>query len=351
MKVYIDESGIFSNPNNKPHAVSCIAGLIIPELEENEIFDRFRKISSNWANESGEIKGSRLDEHQVEATISLLKDYKVILEVCAIDSGIHRNGEIERHKRIQGGNLVKNITPEFHPTLVSQLRALKLKIEKMPNQLYTQFIILTELVNSILRSVMLYYCHVAPKTLGAFSWTIDAKDKQKTEYEELWSILAMGFLQTVFLNYPIKVLDTGDFGSMEKYMSQTSEIPRHLKKYAEDDVNRSSKFDIKRILTEDLDFIDSKMSTGLQIIDILVNAVRRAFNGNLQISGWGEIGNLMTKKFHGEHSIRMIMLKPETKIEIWTSVLPYFHVLKETDSRSRSALPAATATQSRNRNE
>jgi hypothetical protein len=221
----------------------------------------------------------------------------------------------------------------------------------MPNQLYTQFFTLTELVNSILRSAMLYYCHVAPKTLGAFSWTIDAKDNQKTEYEDIWSILAMGFLQTVFLNNPIKVLDTGDFASMEKYMSKTTEIPNHLKKYAKKDINRSFKFNLKKILTEDLYFIDSKMSTGLQIIDILVNAVRRAFNRNLQISGWGEIGNLMLKKFHGEHSIKMIMLKPGTKIEIWTSVLPYFDVLKEIDNRSISVLSTTTVTRSTNRYE
>jgi len=338
MKIYIDESGIFSNPNIKPHAVSCIAGLIIPENKEDEIFKKFNDISSNWATDSGEIKGSRLNEPEVAATISLLKDYQVVLEVCAIDLGIHTNEEIEKHKHLQGDNLVENITPEFHPSLVNQLSELKSKIEKMPNQLYTQFITLTELVNSILRSAMLYYCQAVPETLESFNWIIDAKDNQKTEYEDIWSILAMGFLQTVFLNNPIKVLDTGDFTSLKKYEYRTAEIPNHLKKYAKKDINRSSRFDLKKVLTENLYFIDSKMSTGLQIVDILVNTVRRAFNRNLQIGGWGEIGNLMLKKFRGEHSIKIIMLKPGTRIEIWTSTLPYFNALKEIDIKSRSAL-------------
>ena len=338
MKIYIDESGVFSNPNNKPHAVSCIAGLIIPENIEGEIFKKFNDISSKWATDSGEIKGSRLNEPEVAATISLLRDYQVIFEVCAIDLGIHTNEEIEKHKRLQGDKLVENITPEVNASLINHLNELKSKIEKMSNQLYSQFISLTELVNSILRSAMLYYCQAVPETLGTFNWIIDAKDNQRTDYEDIWSILAMGFLQTLFLNNPIQVLDSGDFTSLEKYESKTAEIPNHLKKYAKEGINRSSRFDLKKVLTESLYFSDSKMSTGLQIIDILVNAVRRAFNGNLQIEGWGEIGRLMLKKFRGAHSIKSILLKPGTKIEIWSSTLPYFNVLKEIDIKSRSAL-------------
>lgn len=338
MKIYIDESGVFSNPNNKPHTVSCIAGLIIPENIEGEIFKKFNDISSKWATNSGEIKGSRLNEPEVAATISLLRDYQVIYEVCAIDLGIHTNEEIEKHKRLQGGNLVENITPDTNESLANQLNELKSKIEKMPNQLYSQFISLTELVNSILRSAMLYYCQAVHETLGSFKWIIDAKDNQRTEYEDIWSILAMGFLQTVYLNKPITVLDSGDLTCFKKYESETAEIPDHLKKYAKEGINSSSRFDLKKALTEDLHFSDSKMSTGLQMIDILVNAICRAFNENLQIEGWGEIGYLMLKKFRGEHSIKLIMLKPGTKIEIWSSTLPYFNVLKETDIKSRSAL-------------
>jgi len=342
MKIYIDESGIFSNPNDQPHAVSCIASLTLPDAED-EIFREFSDLSTTWTLDADEVKGSRLNEDQIASTIAILKEYPVVLEICAIDLGIHTNKEIESHKLLQGQRLVKNINEGFHPRLVEQLHEMKARIVSMSNPLYVQFIALTNLVNMTLRSTMLYYSHASPQSLGDYHWYIDAKDKEHTDYENIWLTLVPGFLQSESLNNPITQMDEGDYSAFSKNESQSVLVPNHLKEFAQRDVKRSGAFDLKKVLSKNLQFISSKESIGLQLVDILVNAVRRAFKGNLKIDGWRDIGCLMLKKFHGAHSIQLITLKPDTRLVFLTSTLPYYQVIKVADSQVRSQLPATNS--------
>ena len=53
---------------------------------------------------------------------------------------------------------------------------------------------------------------------------------------------------------------------------------------------------MKQILQESFSFADSEQELGLQLADIAASACRRAFNGNLQRSGWEKLGQLLVKK-------------------------------------------------------
>ncbi|MBZ5604581.1 MAG: DUF3800 domain-containing protein [Acidobacteriia bacterium] len=55
----------------------------------------------------------------------------------------------------------------------------------------------------------------------------------------------------------------------------------------------SGVLNMKQILQESA---DSKNELGLQLVDIVASAVRRAFNGNLKQGGWGQVGGLIIKR-------------------------------------------------------
>ncbi len=54
--------------------------------------------------------------------------------------------------------------------------------------------------------------------------------------------------------------------------------------------------DMKKVLQESFRFADSENDLGLHLADIAASACRRAFNGNLQQSGWKKLGRLLVKK-------------------------------------------------------
>jgi hypothetical protein len=63
MYIFIDEAGAFQIPT-RPHAVSCVAALVVPEVFAPTLFRRFRRCSRPWVVDGAELKGSRLDERQ-----------------------------------------------------------------------------------------------------------------------------------------------------------------------------------------------------------------------------------------------------------------------------------------------
>src|SRR5262249_1942804 len=94
MNIYIDESGIFSNPANQANYASCVAALAIPSSQRSDITKGFRRIKSSWKLGSGEIKGSKLGEAQISEVIQLLKRYEVIFDLVVMDLGLLSDAEI-----------------------------------------------------------------------------------------------------------------------------------------------------------------------------------------------------------------------------------------------------------------
>jgi hypothetical protein len=50
------------------------------------------------------------------------------------------------------------------------------------------------------------------------------------------------------------------------------------------------------LLGKSFKFQDSKDKPGLQLVDIVVNALQRAFNGRLRQEGWEGIGSMMIER-------------------------------------------------------
>ena len=98
MHIYIDESGIFRKPADKDNVASCLAALVIPSSNKVKLIKEFLGMSEDWPREKGEIKGRLLDEDHIAEVVALLQRYDALLEINAIDLGLHTEQEITEFK-------------------------------------------------------------------------------------------------------------------------------------------------------------------------------------------------------------------------------------------------------------
>ena len=71
MNIYIDESGIFANPNSRSKALSCVGALVIPTCSIDKVLSKFADLRNGWLGSTAEIKGSKLNEEQVASVVEL----------------------------------------------------------------------------------------------------------------------------------------------------------------------------------------------------------------------------------------------------------------------------------------
>lgn len=92
------------------------------------------------------------------------------------------------------------------------------------------------------------------------------------------------------------------------------------------------------ILKRDFTFKKSHEHPGLQLVDILCNAIRRAMNGNLGKHGWELIGCLSVQAEKGKHVIQVINLSSGASWTMKPEYPPYGSVIRLVDKMSRPML-------------
>lgn len=232
MYIFIDESGGFQVPvKAKPHAISCVAALVIPENFAKTLFTKFRRIIRPWKGSGREVKGSQLTEEQVATILKLLKRFDVIVIAACLDMGLHTKAGIEAHKNEQAECFLE-AAQGTKPEMRRDLEDLSARIRALSNQLYAQAMVLNEVVRKTYLSSTLYYVQRIPSTLGSFKWRVDAKDTAITNYEKLWMKIVLPALQTHSLREPMVQLKGADYSAFSKFEKTLPEPPLYLKVHA-----------------------------------------------------------------------------------------------------------------------
>jgi len=249
----------------------------------------------------------------------------VIFEVTAIDMMMQTAEGLTAHRTTQADMITKNVTAQHKPTLVQSLREVQTVLRNLSNQLYVQAICSLELLAKVIRKATLYFAQRKPKELAEFYWVIDAKQEKITPYEELWGKILLPMLQAKSFRKPFLQLVEANYSYFAKYCEEKPEPPEHLKKA----LGNVSPFEYIKIdeIYKNLRFQQSHENLGLQIVDILTTAIRRAMNGNLQIAGWGKIGHLMARSKRGSQPIQLINLSDNKVITYKNKKPPYWTVM------------------------
>ena len=320
MHIFIDESGTFSSPGTA--AVSAVGALVVPDRRLPYLLKRYAGLRPSLPQEKGEVKGRLLSEEQVGQVVSLLKNKGAFFEVVTTDMSLNTKEAVDTHKRGQAHGITKNLTDEHQPTLVAESWKLREQLEAMAPQLYVQSVLTFELVAIVLRHATLYYAQRMPRELEFFRWVSDAKGvRQVTPWEEWWSLVVMPMLQSKYLSKPMWHLTEGaDYSHFDrKFSTELDEFHKNLKPDRDTDEGT----DIKKIMTESFRF-SSQAEPGLELVDILTNAVRRSMMGNLERGGWKDIPSLMLHR--KDHYIHLLTLGTED--DAASRVFPYAAMLQ-----------------------
>ena len=310
MFIYIDESGSFAYPKNHRHSYACGGALTIPDRSHSMVLKSFKTLTRKWGLVGQEIKGRSLCEAQVADVLRMLGRNNAKFHACVTDMLDNPPDALAARKEDQAKRLLANLTERHHPNLVRQLREAAVKMHALADQLFLQLCIMVELVNSQLRDAMIYFAKVDPPELGRFRWIIDRKGRKETIYEELWRTLLTPFIQgrqfSDNFNDRIIFLEGGDYSHCARFFRTIDKWPEHLPERSPG-LRRKTQIevaDISVVLRESFTLANSAEHPGLQLADIVTNALRRAMMGNLQELGWSDLGNLMFR--WKDKSIRLV---------------------------------------------
>lgn len=308
MNIYIDESGVFRRSQTKPHSISCVGAAIIPGRHQAKIERDFQALSKEWPrSESGEIKGRLLNERHVADLCQLLASSHVLFEASVMDMNLSEDADIEHHKAMQANGMTANLTDDHHPNLVEEVWRIRQLLEQMPLQLYAQAVALTEVVCKAYQTGQLYFCQRYPGELARFRWVIDAKDKNRiTDYEDWWQLSVMPLIESRSRRKPTIHLKGGDYSVFRRNFPSVP-IPEHQRPIPDGSTGRGD--DLNAILGKEMEFAPSETYIGLQIVDILTNALRRCLSGHLKPEGWEPLRKLLIYN-KNEWAISLINLSP-----------------------------------------
>lgn len=296
MHIYIDESGNFLIPKVTKSKVSCIGALIVPAIQKEEIFDRFKEIKKKWGYTS-EIKGSQLNEYQISEIIDFLSGYNILLEISAIDNGSHTLEQVNEFKKEQASRILNSVKIIKSESIKNWIYEIYLNISKLSNQLFLQLVTKNELIRNVIQSILIYYVIKFPFELKEFNWNIDAKDTNITNYEDVWKNTILPYLKFCSQLNPFIFIKEANYEYFNNFYSCGP---------------NQNKIDLKKLM-ENINFINSVDNEGIQIIDILTNAFTRAMNNNLSENGWENIGKLILKKSYcKQKSLSLICLDNHT---------------------------------------
>jgi hypothetical protein len=333
MYIFVDEAGGFQVPSNSK-GVCCIGALIVPESVLVTLLRKMRRLTRPWRAEGREVKGSQLLETQMAQVLATVRRFDVLFVVVAIDMALHSDAGVSRHRETQAKKFLDALSDKMALPVRFRTEGLAARLRALPNQLYVQSVLLTMLVEAVLTASTLYYSQRLPKALSHFHWRLDAKDVAITRYELLWRDVVGPFLQTQSLSSPLPMLKGADYSSFQRFCGEQPVPPGHLRPHVRAPDDAFAYVDIEELLA-DLRFCSSARYTGLQAVDMLASAVRRACNGSLETKGWKGLGRLMPRPRRGTHAIRFLALE-----DVGDPEVSYADVVRQCDLETKRMILA-----------
>lgn len=314
MHVFIDESGSFSGFH--AGSIGVVGALAIPDVMLDNVAKKYLKFRSQLPQENGEVKGRRLSERQVDKVVTLLVRNEAIFEITALDLGLHKESEVGRYQKKLGEQMLAKVA-NFREDVRPEVQKASEQILKTPLNLFLQALTTFDVLHRLVGQMVVFFAQRKPYELGSFAWIVDGKDPAKvTRWEEWWAHYAQGAIATMSKRRPALMLPDNfhvDYSFYDKF-----NLPDE----------KGEKGTSLKLLLKDLRF-SSKPEPGLEFVDILTNAVRRALSGKLKKEGWQNIHRLMIHR--NEPYISFVVFHEGTDV---VHAAPYTNIVHEGFSRN-----------------
>lgn len=328
--IYIDESGPFGIPRANRPAINMVGALILPDTKHDAVLNEFELLAAEWPRANGEeIKGRLLSENHFYDLVELLGRHNVLFDAIALDTGLETETKISAHQEDQAQRLERVVTPAHLPSLAQDVRETAAAMRALSLPQYLQFVAMTQLIGSVMRTKIMYFAQIAPAELSAFRWRIDAKADTLTQAEMLWRKMLGLFLQSRSVREPDILLAEGDYSHFERFTApippgEIREREAALGLPPNPHVDTQHGTNIKLVL-EDMTFRDSKTDLGLQLVDVVTSLAARAMRGTIGRRAWWNLGRIMLRPLPPAEVIYLMNLT--MPYPAWNSDPPYYNVL------------------------
>lgn len=309
-----------------------MGALIVPDERLKSLEATYLRLRPHLPEVNGEVKGRLLNESQIQHVVEILFHHSVIFEAIGIDLGTHTLEVVKEYQAKMAHGITAQLTDEHPEWMREEVWEWRRRYETISPPLVIQTELVFRLANRVIEHGSMYFSQRRPKELAKFNWVIDAKGDQDTptNWEQWWSEFIMPWLQNEGLRKPILMIPIGDYSHMKSFEGELSPFWRAMTKPSERD---APGLDLGRILGESLRF--SKLpEPGLELVDIVTNATRRALVGNLDRSGWADIPRIMIQVAESSY-IKMITLRGDEKGRYKR---PYTKLLQEFSGKGRGMI-------------
>tara|TARA_B100000315_G_C14504563_1_gene553964 strand:- start:107 stop:1126 length:1020 start_codon:yes stop_codon:yes gene_type:complete len=318
MEILIDEAGSFVVKGAKSNSWCVVTAYASPETEKKKCQEILIGLKRKEETQSPEeIKLHEVQEDNYLWFLKNLADCKGILLCTATDSDLNLEPLVKNHQLNQAVLMKNNIDRIRHENGKGEVRCLASQLENLPTQLYVQLVCQIQLMLSFVIKGISYFVQRNPNTLESFRWRIDQKEpNKKTDFEDTFEKFSPALLQTISISEPAPLLDWCDYSPMQEFICKNGEIPDYLKENFSHLIDDGC-LNIEKIIRKDIKFIDSKASTGVQIVDLLASGVRRLLKRDFKRNEDAArlLGSLMVQGEYNDSPIKFITFGGKTALE------------------------------------
>lgn len=341
MHILLDESGTFGGAGTGNMAISTQGALVVPDSRLAKLEKKYAKLRASLdKNKAGEVKGNLLHELQIAEVVDLLRRNEVLFFASLIDLGSHSVDEIEAHRAQGVRKLAENLTDGHTPELRAAVADLQRRMQSFSLPLYSQMVVMTDLLHHMMGDMVNYHAQRQPKELAAFHWIVDGKEPGLvTDWEDWWKNTVIVWLQAKSLSKPGQMFEGGDFRFLEPFLLHR--VPGYLVDKVPEPNAKGIGIDLQKMFWESFRF-SSDAEPGLELVDIVTNALRRALKGNLKPEGWLPLRGLMLHK--KAPYFRAVSIQTETRSHLVPKELAFVMNQFRTGGRSMLAPRYRTGT-------
>lgn len=317
MYIFVDESGSFVNKGATRGSYCVVAAFLIPEPERRNCYEILRRLKlRQQRSASYELKLRDVSEQNYYWLLDQLAGLRGALLCVATDSALNSDKVVSKHQGSQVQLIRNSVDTMIHEGGKEGMRLLARQLEHLPSQLYTQLTVQIHLMHEVISRGISYFVQRQPNSLSTFRWRIDQKDPSvKTDFEDAFEKYAPDILQAISITAPYPMLEWCDYTPMKKFMYSEGTIPKHLVHRLPHLANAEA-LNGQKIIRDDLSFIDSLVSPGIQIADLLASGVRRLLRGGFSDNALAskKLGGLMIERETNSPPIRLLSFGLKTRV-------------------------------------
>ncbi|MFC1694269.1 DUF3800 domain-containing protein [Candidatus Latescibacterota bacterium] len=316
MNIYIDESGSFVNAPTSG-AWNAVAALVVIETSDEKIDQLLDQLKISNGHEAGrETKLNDVTENTYLQFIGNLADLNIVVFSTATDSGLNTTDRVLEHQQRQVAEILRHIDKMKYEGGRQGVQLVASQLEKLSPQLYVQLLCQVNLMFDVVSRVITYYVQRDSDTLAEFRWRIDQKNISQTDFEDAFEKLSPPLLQTRSMSEPLLMVNGFDYSSLRQYEFEDGKVPNYLKEVYGIEVEAG--INIQKLIRSNIKFMDSKDSSGIQAVDLVVSGIRRCLRRQFSDNNKAAytIGKLMLQAKHNAPPLNLISFANDRPLEI-----------------------------------